>query len=417
MAKSLTELKLCDGASDSLVDLAQPPAALHEDLFARLLNTEAVEGGDDLRDGRTKTLEQVEQAKREWESTVDALPDLVSLVDSQARVIRINRAVEAWHLDRVNTARGRGLHDVLHPACSRVDCYLTSFVRQIVEHVMAGDSIQHETYDALLERYFQISARPVLDRRGGASRTAVVVIRDITDQKRAEHERENLIEELDAFAHTVAHDLKNPVGLVIGYATLMQQRDSMPAEELQACLQALGRVGYKMNNIINELLLLAQLRHADVPPEPLDMPAILGEVRQRLDHLIQERHAQIVLPADWPLAFGHAPWVEEVWVNYLSNALKYGGEPPRVEMGGELQPDGMACFWVRDNGLGIAPELQSQLYKPFARLAQVRATGQGLGLSIVRRIIERLGGEVGVKSDHQTGLGSTFYFTLPATDV
>jgi two-component system sensor histidine kinase/response regulator len=114
----------------------------------------------------------------------------------------------------------------------------------------------------------------------------------------------------------------------------------------------------------------------------------------------------------WPGASGYGPWVEEVWVNYLSNAIKYGGKPPHVELGAELQTNNMVCFWVRDNGPGIPPEARARLFTPFTRLDQVRTQGHGLGLSIVRRIVEKLGGQVGVTS--ASGQGSAFSFTLPA---
>jgi signal transduction histidine kinase len=121
---------------------------------------------------------------------------------------------------------------------------------------------------------------------------------------------------------------------------------------------------------------------------------------------------------------GYAPWVEEVWVNYLSNAIKYGGKPPQVELsatlfstscasGGEMR-ENMVYFWVRDNGDGLTPDDQARLFTPFTRLDQIRARGHGLGLSIVRRIVEKLGGQVGVQSTGEPGQGSTFFFTLPA---
>jgi signal transduction histidine kinase len=103
-----------------------------------------------------------------------------------------------------------------------------------------------------------------------------------------------------------------------------------------------------------------------------------------------------------------------VWVNYVSNALKYGGRPPRVELGATPQ-DGVVRFWVRDNGAGLTAEDQERLFTEFTRLHQVRAEGYGLGLSIVRRIIEKLGGDVGVESE--VGKGSTFYFTLPNSET
>jgi signal transduction histidine kinase len=242
----------------------------------------------------------------------------------------------------------------------------------------------------------------------------VVIVRDITEQKHAEQEREELIEELGAFAHTVAHDLKNPVGLVINYAELLVQLEGQLSEaERQQHLQAILRIGHKLNDIIDELLLLAEVRDVDVQLEPLDMPGVIAEALQRVDGLLRQRPTKIVKPEEWPLVLGYAPWVEEVWANYLSNAVKYAGHPAHVEMGGEELPDGMVRFWVRDNGNGIPPEVQGRIFAPFTRLAQARATGHGLGLSIVRRIVEKLGGQVGVDSPGLPGQGSTFYFTLP----
>jgi signal transduction histidine kinase len=106
--------------------------------------------------------------------------------------------------------------------------------------------------------------------------------------------------------------------------------------------------------------------------------------------------------------------VEEVWANYVSNALKYGGNPARLELGSDPPLDNQVRFWVRDNGNGILPEMHPRLFLPFTRLPQAHATGHGLGLSIARRIIDKLGGQVGVISDGVPGRGSLFYFTLPA---
>ena len=140
------------------------------------------------------------------------------------------------------------------------------------------------------------------------------------------------------------------------------------------------------------------------------MASIVTEAQGRLAYLIEEHQAEIISPDTWPVALGYGPWVEEVWVNYLSNAIKYGGQPPRVELGATEQADGMVRFWVRDNGPGLAPREQARLFTPFTQLAQFRPKGHGLGLSIVRRIVEKLGGQVGVESE--MGWGSVFTFTL-----
>ncbi|HNT26374.1 MAG TPA: hybrid sensor histidine kinase/response regulator [Anaerolineales bacterium] len=224
--------------------------------------------------------------------------------------------------------------------------------------------------------------------------------------------------ELDAFAHTVAHDLKNPLSTVLGFAHILAQRPEMFDTKEDMAREA-GRVlsgAQKMYDIIESLLLLAGVRKEVVDLSPLDMSRIVHEVQERLGALIQEYHPQIILPAAWPTAYGYAPWIEEVWANYISNAMKYGGQPPRLELGAEasngLNGKAMVRFWVRDNGPGLSPEQQAKLFTPFTRIHVTRAKGHGLGLSIVQRIVEKFGGEVGVVS--QPGEGSTFYFTLPA---
>lgn len=217
-------------------------------------------------------------------------------------------------------------------------------------------------------------------------------------------------DELDAFAHTVAHDLKNPIAAIsISLKTL--DDPTMTDDTRQSFLHDMRDTVEKMNSIIDSLLLLSTVRKAKVPIEELDMPQILSRVMLRLDSLIEVNQAQISFPDTWPEALGYSQWVEEVWANYLSNAIEYGGNPPQIELGSGETEEGKICFWVKDHGPGIPVEDQEQLFVEFTHLKNIAHNGHGLGLSIVQRIIRRLGGEVGVKS--QPGQGSKFYFTLP----
>lgn len=295
---------------------------------------------------------------------------------------------------------------------------------------------------------------PVQDASGQIT-NYIAIKEDITARKEADEalrlNAEQLAAqnaELDAFAHTVAHDLREPLGLVIGYARLLEQEyRGLSSADLEASIQTMRRYSEKLDVIIKELLLLARIRKEEITPVPLTMAEIVPEALARLVLLIQETKARVNIPAPatWPVALGYAPWVEEVWTNYISNALKYGGRPqegipPQVELGytildfglpiadltrssqmspSEIEnlkskiknPESVIVFWVRDNGPGLTPEAQAKLFVPFTRLEQVRVQGHGLGLSIVWRIIEKLGGEVGVIST--PGEGSCFYFTLP----
>jgi signal transduction histidine kinase len=220
-------------------------------------------------------------------------------------------------------------------------------------------------------------------------------------------------EDLGAFAHTVAHDLSTPLAVIVGFADILESTfDQMAGQEIRKHLRTMVASGHKMSNIIDELLLLAGVRTEQVIVEALDMAGIVAEAQQRLAHLTERHQAEIAIPDTWPVALGYGPWIEEVWVNYLGNALEYGGRPPRIELGAEIEPDGMARFWIRDNGPGISQEEQSRLFIPFTHPGQAHTKGHGLGLSIVRRIVEKLGGQVDVESE--PGHGSTFSFTLPS---
>jgi signal transduction histidine kinase len=366
---------------------------------------------------REELFERVERAKREWESTVDSLPDLVCLVDRTGKIIRANRIVEEWNLGRVEAVGGQTWHELLHPDCPLPACYLAALSRRVIEQVIQGEPLDQVEYDPQLNRHLHFHAHPVLDHDQLSTYTAVIVVRDVSEQQRVEHERERLIADLDAYAHTVAHDLKNPAGLVIGYSEyLSKEWQSMPLDEILNCLQTVARVGHKLNDIIDELLLFAEVQDSQVEVRPLDMGDLVAEALDRVHPSIEEYQAEVSVPDTWPAVIGYRQWIEEVWVNYLSNALKYGGRPPRVELGSERQPDGAVRFWVRDNGNGLAPADQAQVFKRFARAGSKRIQGHGLGLSIVQRIIEKLGGTVGVESSQKPGEGCTFYFVLPAAN-
>jgi signal transduction histidine kinase len=222
-------------------------------------------------------------------------------------------------------------------------------------------------------------------------------------------------EELDAFAHTVAHDLKGPLSSIVGFAEVLEESyATLPGEALRSNLRRITTGGHKMANIVDELLLLSSVRKmAEIETEILDMPVIATEAWQRVAHLAEKSQAELVMPdaSAWPAALGYGPWVEEIWVNYFSNAIKYGGRPPRIEVGFDDSDGGQVRFWVRDNGSGLSPEQQARLFTPFTRLHQARAKGHGLGLSIVQRVVDRLQGGVGVES--KPGQSSTFFFTLP----
>lgn len=278
---------------------------------------------------------------------------------------------------------------------------------------IAIDALRAGASDFIPKPVGQVTLETALQRSQGRLRLK----RELRAAQRALQEHADELEErnadLDAFAHTVAHSLKSSLGLIVGRAELLLAEEDFDLSEKKQreTLRTVSRTGRQMSHTIDELLLLASIRNIDVSFNLLDMGAIVDQVLDRLSSLIEEREAEVVHPGEWPPALGHGPWVEEVWVNYLSNALKYGGVPPHIELGASPQ-DGMVRFWIRDDGPGISVEDQARLFTPFTRIDQAAAQGHGLGLSIVYRIVEKLGGTVGVESE--VGAGSEFWFTLPA---
>lgn len=221
-------------------------------------------------------------------------------------------------------------------------------------------------------------------------------------------------EELDAFAHTVAHDLKNPLSAVLGFAEHLEPgAGALPEAERRESVEGIVRSARKMQEIIDTLLLVGESR-SDVPLAPVPLAPLIEECLGAFAHEVRRLGAEVRLPRAWPTPLGYAPWVERVLSNYLGNALKYGGRPPRIELGAEPLDGLRVKVWVRDDGRGIAPAERGRLFVPFTRLCREEADGHGLGLSIVRRLVERMGGEVGVESAGRPGEGSTFHFTLPA---
>jgi two-component system sensor histidine kinase/response regulator len=224
-------------------------------------------------------------------------------------------------------------------------------------------------------------------------------------------------QELDAFAHTVAHDLKNPLGAIVSITDVFLKKysinTSIDSKGIKY-IQLAKKAGQQGVDIIHALLTLCGVsRQSDITLKLLDMSQIIEQViEQHFASMIEQYQGQINLPDTWPIARGYAPWVKEIWVNYLSNGLKYGGQPPILTLGADIQNDGMVRFWVRDNGMGLTEKSIAQLFTPFTRLQKQWAEGHGLGLSIVQQIVEKLGGQAGVESELDQG--SLFYFTLPA---
>jgi PAS domain S-box-containing protein len=230
-------------------------------------------------------------------------------------------------------------------------------------------------------------------------------------------ELEKSNQELDAFSYTVAHDLRAPLQVIVGYANLLRtEYENTPPEVAAEYLQSIEVFAQKMDAMIQSLLLLAKLHQAsEIPTAEVDMNRVARDALKRFREVIEAQHITVEVAPGLPPALGHTSWLEEVFANLIDNAIKYIGEDnptPRIAIRGKREGE-VSRYEVEDNGIGIAREEQNRLFEEFTRLHKGETIkGFGLGLSIVLRIVTRLNGQVGVKSE--PGQGSTFWFTLPA---
>ena len=224
---------------------------------------------------------------------------------------------------------------------------------------------------------------------------------------------EQIINELDAYADNVAHDLRNPIGVIVGFGGLLDMNlsDSID-EESRSYLNNMLAAADKMNDIVESLLTLARARKEQILPQRVNMDVVLDEALKRVQPLVAQQHATIERLPLLPVAMGNEAWLEDAFVNYISNGIKYGGNPPRVVIGATQQDDGFVRYWVQDNGPGLNATDTQLLFKKFERLGQQKIEGHGLGLTIVKTIVEKLGGTVQVESSGVPGKGCTFSFTL-----
>jgi signal transduction histidine kinase len=242
---------------------------------------------------------------------------------------------------------------------------------------------------------------------------------EISLRKKTQRDLEQKISELDAFGHTVAHDLKNPL-MVINASTdmLVKEFELSGNVKTKKMLAFINDGTNHMVNIIESILMLAGVKKIDRKEFVVfSISESVSEALKRMKYNIESNSVQVSKPDSWPSVFGYAPWITDVWVNYINNAIKYGGNPalqikPIVELGYDKpEKSEQIRFWVKDNGEGISKDKAGTLFKEFTRLHTGDKEGHGLGLSIVKTVIDKFNGVVGVESE--SGNGSLFYFTLP----
>ena len=236
--------------------------------------------------------------------------------------------------------------------------------------------------------------------------------------KRLIGELENKNSELERFAYTVSHDLKSPLITIRGFLGFLE-KDAAGGniERLRTDIGRISDATNKMQQLLNGLLELSRVGRLMNPGELVPFAAIAQDAIAIVRGQIDAFGAEVILQEGLPPVFGDRARLVEVMQNLLDNAVKFSSQAvnPRIEIG-TLGPDegNKPIFFVRDNGLGIDAQYHERIFGLFNKL-DAQSEGTGIGLALVKRIIEFHGGRIWVESEGR-GKGSTFFFTLPITD-
>lgn len=251
------------------------------------------------------------------------------------------------------------------------------------------------------------------DKRGNLSGFAKVT-RDLTQRKREEEALRRKTDELEAFAHTLSHDLRAPLRSVLSFADLLKKdRNDLSSEDQLVYLEKITSAAKSMDTLISDILKLSQLSLAPAPDEAVSLDDVLDEAVRMQESEVNRLHAKIHIKKPLPGIYANRTLLLQIFSNLIGNALKFGrhGQVPEIEIFHEIAGDHCEIH-VRDEGIGIAHEDQKSIFKMFDR-GSVDETyhGTGVGLAIVKKAAERIGGNVTVNS--APGEGSDFVVTLP----
>ena len=367
-------------------------------------------------------LKQTEQALRESEEKLrqiaSSLRETIWLRDVHTRqVLYVNPAFEeltGWTC--VNFyERPDIVMNAIHPDDKE---WVTKALAQRSEGVPYNKEHRITHRDGSV-RWVSSRSFPVRNEAGEVYRWASIM-EDITERKRAEAERERLIAELESknaelerFTYTVSHDLKAPLITIRGFLGFIEKdAQSGNLDRLKGDIQRISTATDKMQRLLNELLELSRIGRVTNSSQNIPFRVLIDDVIKLMEGQLREKGVEVIIQDDLPVVSGDPQRLFEVLQNLVDNAVKFiaNQTKPFIEIGTCGEEKNMTIFYIRDNGIGIAPEHHDRIFGLFNKLDPT-AEGTGVGLAIVKRIIDLHGGRIWVESE--LGKGTTFYFTLP----
>ncbi|MBN2551523.1 MAG: PAS domain-containing protein [Spirochaetales bacterium] len=356
-------------------------------------------------------------ANRLNRSIVQAVADSLVVLDGKLRVLSANTAFYRNFALEPSGIEGRSIWTL-----SRGRWYPEELRRNLER--LAAQGVPFERLE-LSVRLPGIGRRDLsfagthLEESGESSRTILLSIRDLTEQKRSERRIRHAVlrleeanRQLRQFASVVSHDLKNPLRAIANYAGFLEEdlAQALP-EEQRGYLRGILAAVELAEEQITGLLEISRIRETRMECRKIRLGSLIDRLVDTTSGARTE--ARILCSGSWPTLVTEPTLLRQVLSNLVDNAIKYNPSKSRkVELGWCPLPERQVELYVRDNGPGIAPEHQEKIFLAFRRLhSRKTVEGSGLGLSIVRTAVDRLGGSVRLESE--PGKGSTFYVRLP----
>lgn len=371
---------------------------------------------EDFRDitPRIQARAAAKRAYAELNQIFDTAADGMRVIDRDFNVLRVNETFAILSGRSKTEAAGKKCYEIFPgPLCRSSNCPLTRILN-------GEDRVECDTDKQRLDGTTVpciVTATPFLDQIG---RVIGIVegFKDITERKRAEEILKSKTEELarsnaelEQFAYIASHDLQEPLRVMTSYVQLLEKRykdrlDLKAQDFINRAVNAADR----MKTLINDLLSYSRLTTRAKPFEPTDCDEIVRRAIENLEISIRDNSARIIL-GRFPTVPADGSQLVQLFQNLISNALKFRTEtPPEIHINAESR-DGQWLFSVSDNGIGINMEYAQRIFEVFQRLhSRSKYPGTGIGLAICRKVVERHGGRIWVKSE--LGKGSTFYFTV-----
>jgi signal transduction histidine kinase len=236
---------------------------------------------------------------------------------------------------------------------------------------------------------------------------------ELTQRQTFINELESKNAELERFTYTVSHDLKSPLVTITGFVGYLE-KDALAGnqERIRSTVQRITTAAQKMQSLLNDLLELSRIGRIMNAPEKVPLEEIVLEAMERVRGQLEARQVEVKIQSNLPILYCDRARLVEVMQNLIDNSTKYSTSQsaPCIEIGSQEDLHGQTVNFIRDNGIGIDPKFHDRIFGLFNKL-DVRTEGTGIGLALVKRIIELHGGKIWVESD--LGKGATFFFTLP----